>query len=399
MPPRRSPRVPLPPASTWRVDPDPQRAETLPAWAFTRQDWLDAELETVFRANWLFVPERAAADLRDDPRSMADLVRRRGARAPVSILDRPYFLQRDWEGALHLFPNVCTHAWHTLVQGPARERTLTCPQHGRQFDCTGKVLQQPGFEHGLHGFPRPCDDLEDLKAEEWGPFLFACLGKPDAPLREALAPVEASLGKMSLDALRRKPMAGEVRELDGNWKQHAWNYMDASHIPYIHRKPGGLADALELGSYRTELHGRASLQWAYAKDPAHGFDAGALHPRFDHPEKRVFALWWLLFPNLTLNFYPWGLSVNVYMPVPDKPQRTLFHWYHYAWDDAKHARRDAVWMMREVDDEDVDAMTQVTRGARSTHAPRGRFAKGEEGPHWLHALVSEHVARATPAHE
>jgi hypothetical protein len=61
--------------------------------------------------------------------------------------------------------------------------------------------------------------------------------------------------------------------------------------------------------------------------------------------------------------------------------------------DEKHARRDEVWMMREVDDEDVDAMSQVTRGARSGFAPRGRFARGEEGPHWFHRLVAERVAR------
>lgn len=380
------------------MDADLRRAETLPAWAFTSPAFLERELDTLFRRNWLLVPERPAAELRDDARSMQDLVRRRGARAPVSMMDRPFFLQRDWDGGLHLFPNVCTHAWHTLVQGPSRERVIVCPQHGRRFDCAGKVLDQPGFERGQDGFPRACDDLEDLAAEEWGPFVFAALGRPDLPLREVLAPVEASLGKLSLETLRRKPLAGEVRELDGNWKQHAWNYMDASHIPFLHRKPGGLADALDLQSYRTELHGRASLQWAYAKDPAHGFDAGVLHPRFDagDPQKRVFALWWLVFPNLTLNFYPWGLSVNVYAPVPGRPGRTLFLWYHYAWDEARYARRDELWLMREVDDEDVDALTQVARGTRSGFAPRGKFSATEAGPHWLHRLVWEGAAAGTP---
>ena len=44
--------------------------------------------------------------------------------------------------------------------------------------------------------------------------------------------------------------------------------------------PGrGLADAVDLATYTTELHGDAALQWAYAKDPAHGFDEGVLHPR------------------------------------------------------------------------------------------------------------------------
>jgi choline monooxygenase len=104
----------------------------------------------------------------------------------------------------------------------------------------------------------------------------------------------------------------------------------------------------------------------------------------------VFALWWFVFPNLTLNFYPWGLSINLYAPVPGKPQRTLFHWYHLVRDASKYAKREEVWMMKAVDDEDVDALTQVARGVRSGMAPRGRFAgDAEKGPHWFHRKVYE----------
>ena len=374
------------------VDADPARAHALPAEAFTDPAFLSRELATLFARHWVLVPQRPSSELRDDPRSLEEMLRTRGSRAPVSVMDRPLFLQRDWDGGLHLFPNVCTHAWHTLVTGPGRERSVRCAQHGREFDCLGKFVHQPGFER-LEGFPTREDDLADLPVGEWGPFAFACLGRePAHALDTVLAPVKASIPGIDLMALRRAPVAGEVRELDGNWKQHAWNYMDQSHIPYIHKKPGGLADAIDLASYRTELHGLASLQWAYAKDPAHGFEPALLHERFRQDGRRVFALWWLVFPNLTLNFYPWGLSVNVYMPVPGKPQRTLFHWYHYVMDDALYARRDDVWMMREVDDEDVDALTQVARGVRSGFAPRGRFGgESEKGPHWFHRLVATNV--------
>ncbi|HVM46228.1 MAG TPA: SRPBCC family protein [Candidatus Thermoplasmatota archaeon] len=368
------------------VDPDATRARTLPPEAFTSEAFLERELATLFRRHWLLLPLRASHELRDDPRSLAEMVRTRGARAPVTLMDRPFFVQRDWDGGLHLFPNVCTHAWHTLVAGPGRERSIRCPQHGREFDCLGRFVHQPGIERG-----EPEDDLADLPLAEWGGLLFAALSAPARPLAEALGAVQDSI-RFDLASLERMPLAGEVRELDGNWKQHAWNYMDSLHIPYIHKKPGGLADAVDLASYRTELHGLSSLQWAYARDPAHGFDPALLHPRFAHPEKRVFALWWFVFPNLALNLYPWGLSINLYMPVPGRPQRTLFHWYHLALDEKKYAQREDVWMMREVDDEDVDALTQVARGVRSGFATRGRFAgEAEKGPHWFHRLVAESV--------
>ena len=201
----------------------------------------------------------------------------------------------------------------------------------------------------------------------------------------------ASLGKLQPARWRRAESAGETREVDGNWKQHAWNYMDRFHIAYIHKAPGGLADAVDLASYTTELHGQTALQWAYAKDPAHGFDPKLLPARFGR-QRRVFALWWFIFPNITLNYYPWGLSGNIYQPVPGRPDRTLFHWHHYVADEARYLRRDETWLSEPTDAEDIDAISQVRRGTFSDFAPRGRFAPLEEtGPHWFHRLVSTRV--------
>lgn len=75
------------------------------------------------------------------------------------------------------------------------------------------------------------------------------------------------------------------------------------------------------------------------------------------------------------------------MPVPGKPESTLFFWYHYVSDEEKYELRNEIWLNEQVDNEDVDAMMQVQRGMRSGLAPRGRFAPREEtGPHWFHRL-------------
>ena len=381
-------------AKAYFVDHDIARAETLPASAFTDPEFLGLEVATIFSRSWLFVPQRSAGELRNDSRSLTEMMETRGSQLPVNLMGRPLFLQRDWNGRLHCFPNVCTHAWHTLVEGPGRERMITCPQHGRQFETDGRFASQPGFKSAPE-FPRECDHLTDLPVEEWSPFVLACLGNPAVSAAELLLSLRESVASLGLSSMSRRPHEMEAREVDGNWKQHAWNYMDRFHVGFIHRAPGGLADAIDLPSYRTELHGLSSLQWAYARDAEAGFAPGSLPERFrdvKDPERRVFALWWFLFPNLTLNFYPWGLSVNVYQPVPDEPQRTLFLWYHYIRDEAKYAEKDRVWLDQQVDGEDVAALRQVARGVRSGLAPRGRFAPTEEsGPHWFHRLVYEYA--------
>ncbi|HEX6512458.1 MAG TPA: SRPBCC family protein [Chloroflexota bacterium] len=364
----------MPPrAADFFIDPDIGRAEGLPARAFTEPAILDIELEKIFGQSWLLAP-LAAGD-----------VGLRGSHAPFTMLDRPLFLQRDWDGRLHCFPNACTHAWFPLVPGAGRERTIVCRQHGRRFDSAGRFLGQPGFEDVA---PRPEDSLRDVPLAEWNGLLLVALKQPAMALDELLQDVSESVACLPLGDLKRRPRSAELREVDGNWKQHAWNYMDVFHLTFIHRAPGGLADALDMDSYRTELHAYTALQWAYAANPEHGFEPDLLPARFRHPSRRVFALWWFVFPNMTLNFYPWGLSVNVYMPRPGRPARTLFLWQHYVLDERRYEQRDTIWLNHQVDAEDVDAMRQVSSGLRAPHVPRGRFAPGHEaGPHWFHRLV------------
>jgi choline monooxygenase len=340
------------------------------------------------------VPERTALERRDDQRPLPDLLQLRGSRVPVTVLDRPLFLQRGWDDdELRCFPNSCTHAWYPLVHGAGRDRQLVCGQHGRKFDCEGRFLAQPGFGKDCPDFPRPEDHLRSLPVARFLELLFVSLGAPIAPLAKVMAEVEASVALLPLSRLDRTSGKAEAREVAGNWKQHAWNYMDRFHVGFIHRAPDGLADAIDLPSYRTELYPHAALQWAYARRPEDGFAPELLPERFRDPGgRRVFALWWLVLPNLTLNFYPWGLSINVYAPIPERPGSTLFLWYHQVLDPERYASRDKVWLDRQVDQEDVEAMAQVRRGLRSGFTPRGRFAPTEEvGPHWFHRKVFEDV--------
>lgn len=367
------------------VDDDIRRAESLPAAAFVDPAFAQLELDTIFRTAWQFLPDRG-----DDPRPLDEQVASRGTRVPISLLGRPLFLQRGWDDdELRTFPNTCTHAWHPLVLGAQRGPTLQCPQHGRRFDCTGRFVSQPGFQ-GLPDFPRACDHLTALPTAVWRRMVFAAMDPGASPLSSVFAEVDASLAAMP-SALART--SAEEREVAGNWKQHAWNFLDPFHISYVHRAPHGLADAIETKSYTTELYEHSVLQWVYAAKPADGFDPAWLPARFhDAGGRRVFALWWFIWPNLALNFYPWGLSINVYQPVPGRPDATRFVWHQWALDREKHAERDRRWLSSQVDAEDVDALAHVARGMRSGFAPRGRFAPDDEqAAHWFHRKVARGV--------
>lgn len=368
------------------VDPDIRKAESLPASAFNDPDFLELELETLFNQSWMLVPQGPIGG----SMSLGQLLNKVGSRVPFSILGKPLFLQRNTRREIDCFPNVCTHAWHPLVESASLGGSIVCPQHGREFDSDGKFVSHKGFEN-LENFPRESDNLRRLHVENWGPLVSVCLAEPLAPFRKILEKVRESIPGINLDSLKYQLVANEVREVDGNWKQHAWNYMDNYHIRFVHKGPGGLADAIDLDSYTTELYEHSALQWAYARRREDGFDEQQVSTRFGDPknlDRRVLALWWFIFPNLTLNFYPWGLSVNQYLPIPGRPNRTEFHWLQYSIDDAKFEKRNKIWLNEQVDTEDIQAISLVSKGARSGFAPRGRFAPREElGPHWLHRLI------------
>jgi len=380
------------PVKEFFVDPNINRAESLPASAFVDPEFLELELGTIFAHTWLLAPREN--DSQDGVATSTDPIGKTGSRVPFNLLGKAFFLQRGQHGRLNCFPNVCTHAWHPLVGSSSVGGAIICPQHGRQFDNEGRFVAQAGFEK-VDGFPRESDHLRNVHVDEWGQWVFVSTSDPLAPFREFIETVQQSVPGIKLASLRRHRFDGEVREVDGNWKQHAWNYMDNFHIKFVHKGPGGLADAIDLSSYRTELYKFSALQWAYARDEKNGFDPQLLADRFldpKNPTRKVFALWWFIFPNITLNFYPWGLSVNVYMPISGKPDKTLFLWFQYALDEEKFQRRNSTWLSDQVDAEDIEAIGLVNTGAKSGFAPRGRFAPSEEtGPHWFHRLAYETI--------
>ncbi len=383
-------------AADFFVDPDIKKARTLPREAYLSGEFQEVELEAIFKRMWMPVPQRSAAELKGNPKSLHELLRRPGAYVPFDMLGNPLLLQRDTEDqTLRCFSNVCTHAWYQLEQGcgelTRRNRFHFCGQHGRQFDSKGKCISQPGFSGKMEKFPSDDDHLPEIKLAEWEQFLFLCLGEPKVLFGEIFDPIRKSLGNLNVKDFKRYPRDNEEAEVDGNWKFHVNNYMDLLHIGVLHGLPKGLAETLDMPSYKFEYpHPFCSLQWAYAKNPKDGFEPGILPKRFHdpaHPEKRVYALWWCVLPNMDINVYKWGMSLNVFFPIVNEPQKSLWRGYHYVRDEEEYVRLNAKLLNLNVSTEDFDAISRVAHGANSGFAKRGRFGPSEGGPHWLQTFV------------
>jgi choline monooxygenase len=283
-------------------------------------------------------------------------------------VDEPLVLARDEQGTLRCLSNVCTHRGNLVCTQASDVGGLRCGYHGRRFTLAGKMIAMPGFE-GVHDFPAPRDDLKQVQLGKLGPLCFAGFD-PAFSFEELVGCVRERIP--FLDRLEPDPEGSRSYEVRANWALYCDNYLEGLHVPFVHPE---LAKAIDHRTYRTELFARASLQIAEATEPADAFPGGS-----------VAAYYFFLFPNTMLNFYPWGLSLNVVVPLAVDCTRVLYRSYVL---DPSRRGHGAGAALDKVEHEDEQIVEQVQRGIRSRLYDRGRYsAAREQGVHHFHRLLS-----------
>lgn len=354
----------------FRINPDIRRAETLPAHIYADPAVFELQRERVFARAWHLVEG-------------AERVRAPGHVLPVTLLegclDEPVVVTRTDDGALHCLSNVCTHRGAIVVEGEGHVRSLRCRYHGRRFALDGSMTFMPEFDE-TEGFPSARDDLSRLQTGTWGPFVFAAID-PVMSFDEWIAPVRARTAWLRPETFVLDPSTSRDYILDANWALYVDNYLEEFHIPYVHG--ASLGDALDYATYRTERFAWGNLQLGPA-----GRDQGAFELPAGHPDagERVAAFYFWLFPNLMLNFYPWGLSVNVVRP--QGVARTTVAFRSWVRDPARRSEGAGANLHR-VEMEDEEIVESVQRGVRSRLYDRGRYSpRREVGTHHFHELLA-----------
>jgi len=359
--------------ATLDIHPDIRQASTLPARAYSDPEIYAAARERIFARSWQFIAD-------------TDSVKVPGQVNPVTLLpgciDEPLLLTRDHSDTLHCLSNVCTHRGTILCPGPGHEKSLVCRYHGRRFDLDGTFKHMPEFGDAA-GFPSPKDNLPRLNFETWGKFIFASLN-PAFPLNELLAEMKSRLAWLPLHEFTFDPSRSRDYLIHANWALYCDNYLEGFHIPFVH---ASLNEAIDYGSYTTELYRWSNLQLGIAKGGDEAFEIPASSP--DHG-KRIAAYYYWLFPNTMFNFYPWGVSVNVVQPMA--VDRTRVSFLAFVWKPDKLDRGAGAGLDR-VEREDEAVVEAVQRGVRSRLYDRGRYSPTrEQGVHHFHRLLAAALA-------
>ena len=354
------------------VDARIERAGTLPAEVMHDPVRHRAIVERAFAPAWHFI---------GDADALAP-----GAARPFTLLpgclDEPLYLARDRDGHLLCRSNACTHRGNLVVQEPCQVEVLRCGYHGRRFRLDGTFLSMPEFD-GVEGFPSEKDHLPKVELASFGSLLFASLA-PATPLEALLAPVRDRLGMLPYRGPPPHPASVRHYEVDASWILYCDNYLEGFHIPYAHP---ALARELTYADYRTELFPGAVLQIGAASPQGDAFELHALSPDRGR-DIAAYYLW--LFPGTMLNFYPWGISVNVVSPLSVDRTRVTFSSYVY---DAARRALGAGGELDQVEQEDEQLVESVQRGTRSRLYRGGRYSVTQEsGVHHFHRMLLETLA-------
>jgi choline monooxygenase len=278
-------------------------------------------------------------------------------------------------GELRAFHNVCRHHAAEVCLGEGRADQLVCPYHRWTYDLDGRLASAPELG-AARGFDRAAFALPPLAVHALEPFVFVSAADEPWDMDVELAELAARLEAM--DTGRLAFVKRVSYEIACNWKVFVDNYLDGGyHIAHLHR---GLADELDMASYRTELLGRLSIQSSGGGEGAR-VDWGALYA-FVHP-------------NFMINRYgPW-MDTNLVLPLGhDRCEVVMEYWLDPAagGDDPEFVERSLADSWR-IHLEDVAISESVQRGVASRSYDRGRYSVAREGAmHLFHRNLAADLA-------
>ena len=292
-----------------------------------------------------------------------------------SITGEPAIIVRG--DKVECLSNICTHRGMRLISQPCNKSTLQCEYHGRTFDLEGNMKHMPEFEQAI-GFPSESDNLHKFAMDAWkGLHFISQEDTQQLPWDE----LNERFGFLDIESYVHDPSRDRDHSIAANWMLYVDNYLEGFHIPFVHPE---LNQTLDYSGYSTEVFEGGVLQIGKASEGDVKFDLPETHPDFGQ-EIAAYYLW--MFPNMMFNFYPWGLSLNIVIPVSSEETRVLYRGYVK---DAALAEKGAGTILDTVEIQDQNIIEEVHKSMHSKVYDRGRYSPTrEQGVHHFHRIISK----------
>jgi len=352
------------------VDKDIKLAETLPAKFYKNKNIFEITKERIFLRCWHWIGDNS---FKNEGKF----------KIPIEILPKflnePLVLTITDKNKIKCFSNVCTHRGNILVHEKCKSKKIICNYHGRRFNGEGKFEFMPEFKETLN-FPRESDHLHDFPIFVWNKLIFVGLN-PSFSIDKVFEKINRRISFLPLENLQLHEDLSKDYSINANWALYCDNYLEGFHVPFVHKD---LNEVLDYNSYDTEIDEYFNLQIGYAKNEDECFTIPKKHKDYG---KKIAAYYYWLFPNLMLNIYPWGISINLVCPEGISKTKILFRSYVF---DKSKLNSGASGDLDKVEMEDEEVVQSVQKGINSSFYNTGRFSPTKEkGVHHFHSLISK----------
>ena len=352
------------------VDKDIKLAETLPAKFYKNKNIFEITKERIFLRCWHWIGDNSFKN-------------EGNFKIPIEILPKflnePLVLTITDKNKIKCFSNVCTHRGNILVHEKCKSKKIICNYHGRRFNGEGKFEFMPEFKETLN-FPRESDHLHDFPIFVWNKLIFVGLN-PSYSIDKVFEKINRRISFLPLENLQLHEDLSKDYSINANWALYCDNYLEGFHVPFVHKD---LNEVLDYNSYDTEIDEYFNLQIGYAKNEDECFTIPKKHKDYG---KKIAAYYYWLFPNLMLNIYPWGISINLVCPEGISKTKILFRSYVF---DKSKLNSGASGDLDKVEMEDEEVVQSVQKGINSSFYNTGRFSPTKEkGVHHFHSLISK----------
>ncbi len=192
----------------------------LPGYYYSNPQVFAQEMETIWRNTWHFV-------------GWEKNLPRPGDYLTCMIGEEPIFVIRQPDGKLQAMHNVCPHRGARLLEGQDNCRFIRCPYHFWNFNLEGQLTEvtQPQL------FPEVDKSTIHLlrgRVDTWGGLIFVSPSPEGESLTDFLAGIPDHLQEYNQPGKELIEVARYSYDQPINWKILVENYIDFSHIPFVH---------------------------------------------------------------------------------------------------------------------------------------------------------------------
>ncbi len=359
---------------------EPARSWSIDTSCYRDPKFQDIEREQIFHKSWQFLCHE-------------EKLREPGSYVAADIQGQSIFANRDKNGELKAFYNVCKHRGHELVSGEGKKNLIVCPYHAWTYNLDGSLRGAPKTE-SLQNFDKSEICLTAVQLEVFCNLVFINLDPNAKPLLDQAGDLAKEIQHYAPDLGNLTHAHRLTYTIKANWKAVVDNFLECYHCPTAHKD---FCTLIEMDTYKVKTHEIYSSHMAKAGRSTNKAYAVEEASVTDHAV-------WFLWPNMTLMRYPGRGNFMVWRFYPIGPEETyeVFDFFLES-SEPNDAEIESIKFVDEVlQPEDIGLVESVQRGMQTPAFNQGRYVvdencesgMSEHAVHHFHGLLLDAYKRA-----